>query len=87
MQSFDPETAVLTLIHEYEYLLPLEDITDCDFFARHSEWGVSLELLCTRLYERDVPLTMGSLSQLEALGERLRINLQHVALLRERAKR
>jgi hypothetical protein len=63
------EEHTIQVIGQFVERLPAEFIDDCRSLARHNEWGLAIENLCTQLYECDVRPSALELDEIRRLAE------------------
>jgi len=63
--------------------LPKENVNDAYELLEHAEWGESLSLICTQLYEYDVMITGEIYEQIERLGQQMEMSPDEWTMLKE----
>lgn len=63
------EENTIQVIGQFSERLPADFIEDCWSLARHNEWGLAIENLCTQLYEYDVQPSAQELDEIRRLAE------------------
>jgi len=73
-------TTILELIKE---TIPEENIRDANDLLKHNEWGEALTLICTQLYEYDVPIKREVYNRIEATGHQMQMSPEEWKMLKE----
>jgi len=63
--------------------LPEENVTDACELLEHDEWGEALSLICTQLYEYDVPISSEIYDRIESAGLQMQMPPKEWEILRE----
>lgn len=63
------EENTIQVIGQFSERLPADFIEECRSLARHNEWGLAIENLCTQLYEYDVQPSAQELDEIRRLAE------------------
>lgn len=71
------------LVNLFTESLPAENIADARDLIDHGEYGVALELVCTQLYEYDVPVPTETYRLIEQCGRIMQMNEASWAFLEE----
>tara|TARA_R110002096_G_scaffold433381_2_gene652025 strand:- start:76571 stop:76840 length:270 start_codon:yes stop_codon:yes gene_type:complete len=61
------------VLREVSTVLPTENISDSHDLLDHGEWGESLDLLCTQLYEYEVPLSKDLYQLIDTTGRMMKM--------------
>ena len=72
--------AIVTAFSEH---LPQANIGAAEDLISHGEYGVALELICTEVYEYDVPVTADTFRTIEQCGQRMQLDESSWSFLRE----
>jgi hypothetical protein len=62
---------VLNLIDRFRDRLPSDHLFECRSLAKHNEWGIALENLCTQLYEFDQLPSFQELKEIRQLANEM----------------
>lgn len=62
---------VCSVLQEVRALLPKENVQDAADLLEHDEWGEALSLICTQLYEYDLPISAATYEKIELLGRQM----------------
>ncbi len=80
----DQVVANLTqMLGEVSTVLPRENISDAHDLLEHGEWGESLDLICTQLYEYEVPLSRHQYELIDRTGRMMKIEPSNWDYLKE----
>lgn len=63
--------------------LPQATLDSADDLIRHGEYGEALEIICTQVYEYEVPVTAKTYSEIERCGQRMEMDEASWSFLRE----
>ncbi len=77
------ETQLRALVDIFSERLPENNTADARELIAHGEYGEALELLCTQVYEYEVPVTSETYKIIEACGKRMQMEESSWTLLRE----
>ena len=56
--------------------LPIENIADAKELLLHDEWGEALSLICTQLYEYDIPISEDTYNLIDRAGRQMGMDNQ-----------
>ena len=81
MASSEIEQEAVTVIGIFRYQLAEGEAEQFQDIARHNECLIALEMLCTQLYERAVPVRKAPFERICALGARLKLDPAYLQAL------
>lgn len=67
--------------------LPVENIHDAEDLLEHNEWGESLSLICTQLYEYDITINQDMYEKIASLGREIDMPSKEWSVLQELVKK
>jgi len=74
---------ILVILRTVENSLPKENVRDASELLEHDEWGVAFSLICTQIYEYDVPISEATFSLIESVGQQMRLPPKEWTMLSE----
>jgi hypothetical protein len=77
------EAQLSTLADMLSGRLPDNNIADARELIAHGEYGVALDLLCTQVYEYEIPVSSEAYKLIEACGTRMQMEESSWSYLRE----
>jgi hypothetical protein len=77
------ETQLRTLADMFSKKLPDNDIANARDLIAHGEYGEALDLLCTQVYEYEVPVSSEAYKLIEECGTRMQMEESSWTYLRK----
>ena len=74
---------IRVVVEEVRTSIPEENVRDAYEFIEYAEWGEALSLICTQLYEYDVPISNRTYEQIEWLGQQMEMAPKQWTMLKE----
>lgn len=71
------------ILEVVKHLLPTDNVEDALELLNYAEWGAALSLICTQIYEYEVPISQSFYDEVERLGKRMELVSADWEILRE----